>query len=32
MLTTRASNGCLHARAMTPVGRELQLVLQETLC
>jgi general stress protein 26 len=24
MLTTRASNGCLHARAMTPVGRELQ--------
>jgi general stress protein 26 len=27
MLTTRASNGCLHTRAMTPVGRELQLVL-----
>ena len=24
MLTTRASNGCLHARAMTPVGRELR--------
>ena len=23
MLTTRASNGCLHARAMTPAGREL---------
>lgn len=27
MLTTRASNGCLHARAMTPLGRELYLVL-----
>ena len=24
MLTTRASNGCLHARAMTPVGCELR--------
>ena len=24
MLTSRASNGCLHARAMAPVGRELQ--------
>jgi len=26
MLTTRASDGCLHARAMTPVGRELQCI------
>ena len=27
MLTSRASNGCLHARAMAPVGRELQFFI-----